>query len=113
MKERKALYPAYFAWCKRQGYTPYKHNTFSSEILNICSNKGYQCEKIRKKEGIFMTCLFLKPFVYDRDYILGAPLKDNQVLDNNSLSLDNNSLSLQPLYNNQPYKPPLQTFQLR
>ena len=103
IKERKALYPAIFAWCKRQGYTPYKHNTFSSEILNICRNKGYVCEKIRKKEGIFITCLLLKPFVYDRDYILGASL-------NNNLTVEgmNNNLQLQPLNKISLYIPPVQ-----
>lgn len=75
MKERKALYPAFVSWCKREGYTPYKSHTFTLEIMNVCKNKGYRCEKVRRKEGMFITLLSLKDFVFDRDYLYGAPLQ--------------------------------------
>ena len=72
-KERKLLYPAYLAWCKRNTFPVLGHNKFSSHLMMCCTNKGFLCKKIRKASGFFITHLTLKDVIFTQDYMTGAP----------------------------------------
>jgi Family of unknown function (DUF5906)/D5 N terminal like len=76
MARRKALYPAYSAWIKRQGGIPLTHKRFSIYLLETLHFLGFTCSKVRKPEGIYIQGIELKPGIFDRDYIYGAPIAD-------------------------------------
>jgi P4 family phage/plasmid primase-like protien len=77
LRERKALYPAYKSWSERHGFRPINHTSFSTELITILNTKGVTCEKERKAAGMYLYNIELKPNIFDRDYILGAPLISN------------------------------------
>lgn len=69
------MYPAYYAWCIRNGVKPLNHNYFTAQLLqNAKMYYGGEFIKTRQKYGIYISGISLKKNIFDRDYIHGAPL---------------------------------------
>jgi len=69
LSRRHILYPTFLQWLKRQGITNMKftHKNFTSALIEVLVNKGMKCEKVKKREGSYITGVVLKPHVYLRD----------------------------------------------
>ena len=76
IQNKRVLYPAYVDWSKKHGTILLNHSNFSRELLMVCESKGYQCEKIRKKEGVFITLLTLHIDTLDADIPQSAPFTE-------------------------------------
>lgn len=76
---RKALYPTYSWWAKRNSYIPLGYHYFTSELVEVLSSLGIPTQKVRRKEGYYIKGVAVQPHIYDRDYTFGAPLFDKPV----------------------------------
>lgn len=75
ISRRKALFPTYDRWAKRNGVGSLSNQVFSSSLIENLNKEGYVVEKRRRSSGIYIAGVSIKPGVYDRDYIYGAPLQ--------------------------------------
>jgi P4 family phage/plasmid primase-like protien len=77
---RRALFPFYYDWCKRQGIEPIRQSRYFLEaLLTTLRNEGYEVEKIRKGPGIYISGIELRESVFSRDYSYGAPYVEEDI----------------------------------
>lgn len=88
---RMALYPAYYSWCKRVGLCPTNQKRFIVELLETLKLERISCQKEKKEYGVFISGIQLRPDVYNRDHVYGAPL----LLETNHLTEDTTKMSLE------------------
>lgn len=67
---RKALFPAYFRWSVRNGFTPLNHINFTQNLLIAAPGT----EKHRDKVGTFIRGIVLQKKIFDLDYQRGSSL---------------------------------------
>lgn len=84
---RKALFPFYYDWCKRQGIEPIRQSRyFLDALLSTLRNVGYSVEKIRKAQGMYISGIELKESIFSRDYSYGAPYLEEEDIKYTSIS---------------------------
>jgi len=74
---RKALYPVYETWCRKQGFNPLSHKAFSNILVDSLRSCGYDtANKVRRTEGMYISGVVPNPIVFTKDYLMGATLSE-------------------------------------
>ena len=78
-RQRRTLYPAYRAWCDRQGIKPISRNKFGINAERFFKDAGHVVEIKRKECGQFIMGVDLKPNVFNLDYQQGSTMWQEKV----------------------------------
>lgn len=73
-QRRGLLYPSYVLYCEKRGLLTLKHKMFSTELMHVLTSLKFNCNKQRRKNGIYIEGIQLKLESFDRDTIFGGPI---------------------------------------
>lgn len=74
ISRRKPLYPTYRIWAEKRDILPLGHRRFTHELVWNLKHLGFEAEKVRKNEGMYIEGIQVKEDVYNHDNKYGAPL---------------------------------------